>query len=260
MIETGFLLKKVIAAWCMPLPLAACLLLVACLFQIARRKRLAKLFAGLSLIFVYSVSIEPTADLLARQLEDQYPAYPELNVPPADYILVLGSGHVSDPTRPITSFLTGPALKRLLEGIRIYRLQPEATLLFSGYPGKDAMSHARAQKKVASYFGVPEHDMQLAEEVRDTAEEAWHWVDWVQNKRLVLVTSATHMPRAMYLFEQAAKQLGWTPHIYPAPTDYISYQETYYSWKSWFPSGQYLDRVERSWHEYLGLLWAKLRA
>lgn len=256
--EAGFLLKKIIAAFCMPMSLAALLLLLGLLLWLSGRKRSGKALAWFSLAFVYVLSIQPTAESMAAYLERQYPSYQHSDQRSIDYVLVLGSSHVTNDAQPITSLLSTIGLARLMEGIRIYHLNPGAKLLFSGYSGRDELSHASALKRVANYLGVPEHDMLLEEGVKDTREEAMHWVSVVQNKSLVVVTSATHMPRSMYLFKQAVRQSVYQPQIYAGPTDYISHEESVLSWDSWIPAGRYLYRVERAWHEYLGLLWAKL--
>jgi uncharacterized SAM-binding protein YcdF (DUF218 family) len=258
--ELGFLLKKIMAAFCMPLPLAAMMLFLGLLLWRQGVKAAAKVLAVSSVIFVYVVSIHPTAEWMAANLERQYPAYPYQADRGVDYVLVLGSAHVSDDSQPITSFLSNIGLARLMEGVRIYRLHPGSKLLFSGYAGRDQMSHAQALQAVAKYLGVPEQDMILQAGVKDTGEEASYWVDVVQNKSLVIVTSATHMPRAMYLFQQAINTTSYQPILYAGPTDYISHSNSPLNWDSWFPSGKYLYRVERAWHEYLGLAWAKLNS
>lgn len=258
MLELGFMLKKVVTAFCMPLPLAALLLLLGILLWRFGRAAYGKALVLLSLVFVYSVSIHPTAEMMAGYLEQQYPSYQQPLAKPVDYVLVLGSTHITDAEQPITSLLSSTGLMRLMEGVRIYRLNPGAKLLLSGYSGRDEVSHALALKQVASYLGIPDKDMILEEGVKDTREEARHWVNVVQDKSLVVVTSATHMPRSMYLFKEAVLESAYQPKIYPGPTDFISHQHSQLKWDSWFPSGKYLYRVERAWHEYLGLMWAKL--
>lgn len=260
MAELGFLLKKIITAFCMPLPLAALLLVIGLLLWRSGRVLTGKTLAFFSLLFVYILSIHPTAEWMAGYLERQYPSYQHSDRQDIDYVLVLGSSHMSDDAQPITSFLSSIGLTRLMEGLRIYQLNPGSKLLFSGYSGRDQMSHAQALKHVANYLGVPEGDMILEEGVKDTREEAEHWLSVVQNKSLVVVTSATHMPRSMYLFEQAARNSPYQPMIFPGPTEYISHQNSAFSWDGWFPAGRNLYRVERAWHEYLGLFWAKLNS
>lgn len=260
MIEWSFWLKKIVAAFCMPVPLFLAFLLLTAVFYFLKYKNIARCLLGFSFLFFYIISIKPTGHYLASQLENQYSSYQKVSAEALDYVLVLGSAHVSDNAQPISSLLSSSGLMRLMEGVRVYRLNPGAKLLLSGYRFRDEISHAEALKKVAMYFGVPEKDIVLAKQVKDTQEEATHWAGYAQGKRLAVVTSASHMPRSIYLFKQANldKKLGL--RLYPSPTDYISHRNTTFNWKDWFPSGQSIFRLERVWHELLGILWAKLNS
>lgn len=242
----------------MPLPLLVLAVSLAFFLYWCRKFFLAKCLGIFSVVFFYLISIQATGDFLASTLENQFQTYHKVKDEKVDFVLVLGSSHVSDKNQPISSLLSSNGLKRLVEGIRIYRQNPGSKLLFSGYRFNDEISHAQALKKVAQHFGVPESDMILEGQVKDTQEEATHWVNVAKGKTLVLVTTATHMPRSMYLFEQAIKNQNVKLKVIPAPTDYISHQNTRLTWIDWFPSGLSIYTVERAWHEYLGIVWAYL--
>lgn len=258
MFELAFLIKKLVTAFCMPLPVLVLLLCFAGILYWRKKFLLAKSLGVFSIVFFYLISIQATGDFFASKLENQYPSYQKQKNQVVDYVLVLGSDHTSDSSQPISTLLSSSGMKRLVEGIRVYRLNPGAKLLLSGYRGRDEISHAQALKKMARHFGVPENDMILAGEVKDTQEEADHWANLAKGKNLVVVTSASHMPRSMYLFQQVKKAKGLNIQLTPAPTDYISHKTTVLVWKDWFPSGRNIYKVERVWHEYLGLLWATL--
>ena len=258
MFEWAFLVKKIVAAFCMPLPMLILLLCLAGILYWRKKFLIAKSIGVFSIVFFYLISIQVTSNFFASKLEYQYPSYQKQKNERADFVLVLGSWHSSDSNQPISTLLSSSGLKRLVEGIRVYRLNPGSKLLLSGYRGGDEISHAQALKKVSRHFGVPESDMILAGEVKDTREEAEHWSNLAKGKNLVVVTSASHMPRSMYLFQQVKKAQGLNVSLIPAPTDYISHKNTVLTWKSWFPSGHNISNVERVWHEYLGLLWAWL--
>jgi len=66
--------------------------------------------------------------------------------------------------------------------------------------------------------------------------------------RLVLETSASHMPRAMAYSRRA----GLEPVA--APTHRLSARSTYEEFRDWLPTATYLRMTERAWYEYLGLL------
>ncbi len=258
MLDWAFLIKKMVAAFCMPLPLFLLLICLAGLLYWRKKIFLAKSLGAFALLFFYLISIQATGHFFAAKLENQYPSYQKENNALVDYVLVLGSGHHTDSSQPISTLLSSSGLQRLVEGIRVYRLNPGSKLLLSGYSGSDEMPHAQALKKVARHFGVPEADLILAGNVKDTREEAEHWVTVAKGKSLVVTTSASHMPRSMYLFQQVKKAKGLKVRLIAAPTDYISHANTQLIWKDWFPSGGHIQNLERVWHEYLGLFWAYL--
>jgi len=247
--ELLFLAKKIVSACLMPLPVGAIIILFALFLSWRAYHKTAKTLFGIAFIFIYLISAGPVAVLMTEALEHQYPKYDNQTV---SYVLVLGGSHDSDPRRPISSLLSTESLARLVEGIRIYRLNKGAKLLLSGYNAGDPISNAEAMSRVALDQGVPIEDIVLARSVKDTAEEARHWAAFAKGESMALVTSAMHMPRSVFLFEQYDVQL------FPSPTAYTTGSRGL-SWKSWFPRANSLKLVERAWHEYLGLAWAKLR-
>ena len=66
--------------------------------------------------------------------------------------------------------------------------------------------------------------------------------------RLVLVTSAAHMPRAMRHFQA----VGLDP--LPAPTQHLAARASGRRLSDWLPSASKLRKTESALHEYLGLL------
>ncbi|MDD2265568.1 ElyC/SanA/YdcF family protein [Sulfuricurvum sp.] len=174
-----------------------------------------------------------------------------MNTPPASvhYIHVLGSGHVSNPKFPLSSQLEINGLVRVIEGIRLYKLSKQCKLIFSGYAGKDPISEAQINGKMAMAMGVSPSDIILLDAPRDTFEEAIADKTISGNETVILVTSASHMPRAKTLFEKAGVR------VIPAPTDFEAKKREPY-WK--FPSAEGLECSEKAFHEYFGLIWGRL--
>ncbi|MDF5203451.1 ElyC/SanA/YdcF family protein, partial [Vibrio parahaemolyticus] len=154
---------------------------------------------------------------------------------------------------PPTSQLSRAALMRLTEGIRILRMYPGAKLILSGYAGGSEISHARMMANVALALGVAKSDIILLEDAKDTWEEARQAAAFVQQKEIVLVTSASHMSRALYEFNAA----GIKP--IPAPTNFLAISEISQPWDKYSPKARYLEQTELYWHEYLGSIWQRLR-
>ena len=68
----------------------------------------------------------------------------------------------------------------------------------------------------------------------------------------MLVSSASHLPRAVGLM----KKLGMGP--IPAPCDYRADEHAGLDLDDVFPSGVNWQKLDRAWHEYLGMAAAKL--
>lgn len=253
-----FGLKKLLGMSLMSVPLILIGLLLAGFFYRKRYVKLGRILSLFSITALFILSLSPVTDALIRPLESQYPAY---QGQPVDYVLVLGGGHSTANERPLSSLLNGTSLSRLTEGLMIYRANPGSKLLLSGYHGDDIESHAKAASRVAIALGVPESDIYLAEEVKDTAEEARHWVKFINGAKFALVTSAMHMPRSVYLFKkEITLQQGETKSLLASPTNFRSCEVNCLGWRSWIPKSRNLAKTDAAWHEYLGYLWARLIA
>ncbi|MDA3945139.1 MAG: YdcF family protein [Helicobacteraceae bacterium] len=210
------------------------------------RLRAAKQLLSLAFVWIALFSYGPISDMLVKPLEQTYPALIDTPVG-IDYILVLGNGHKSDASLPISSQVNATALKRLSEGIRHYYRLPGSKLIVSGYNGLyDPNTHAAMQKKMARSLGVDTDDIVMFETAKDTVEEAMMMKKIVGDKPFILVSSATHMPRAYKIFSS----YGLNPIA--APTDYYAVGES--EWVH-MPNGNALEGSEKAFHEYYGLIW-----
>lgn len=251
-----FVLKKLLGALLMPSAMLFLVLLIAWCFYRKGFSKLAKVLGLSSIVMLCLLSLGPVADIFLKPLENHYSAYQGQDV---DYVVVLGGWHVTNSERPLSSQLSRVSLNRLTEGVMIYRANPGSKLLLSGASGSDSVTHARTAANMAIAMGVPASDIALAEDARDTADEAMHWVEYAGDKRLALVTTASHIPRAVYLFEQAMEMKGLRlKSLVPSPTDYRACVDRCFRWQRWLPAAHHLANVEVAWHEYLGLLWAHL--
>lgn len=246
----AFVVKKIVGALLMPVGIVW-LLFAAAFVQSARRRRKRALWlTGIGLFFLTLFSYMPFSVSLLQHLEMRYPALESVD-PSVGYVMVLGHGHVSDGTLPITSQLESTAVVRLAEGIRLLnRLNPDAKLIVSGYAGLDETAHAVMLKRLATGLGVDPKRIIVLDEPRDTKEEARTAAAIVGKRPFVLVTSAAHMPRAMKWF--AAEGL----HPLAAPTNHLAKRSATY-WE--LPSAEGLCLSQRALHEYLGLAWYALK-
>ena len=96
------------------------------------------------------------SDRVLQPLENKYESFTRSNRP-VDYIVILGCGHTSDSALPATSQLQACSLQRLVEGLRIFRIHPEAQVITSGAAFDNNESNADKVKQAAILLGIPEH-------------------------------------------------------------------------------------------------------
>ena len=244
-----FYLKKFIASFLMPVPIGLFLFALGVYFLFRNSYTKAKVFLFLTLTWFALLSYSPVANAILAPLENSHKAL--LQTPKVDYILVLGNGHTSNENLSITSQVNPIAINRLVEGIKHYNaLNKNVKFIVSGYGGYDKNSHAFMQEILASNLGVNKKDIIRFDKARDTHEEALNIKELLGNKKFIIVTSASHMKRSMLIF----KKLNL--NAIAAPTNYLSHEEK--NFKNYF-SGKNIRKIEIAIHEYLGLLWYKIK-
>lgn len=244
-----FLIKKWLGGLLMPLPLSLLVLFISLLLLFfSQRQRLAKSLALLSFIILCGFSLLPSAYHLAKPLERQYS--PLLVAEQSlDYILVLGSSGIHDQNLPITGQLSATALSRFSEVLRLYYANPNATIVVSGSGFGDSKSHAQLLQQLAIAFNIPAQKIIRLDNTKDTNQEAQQMSAIIKGKKAALVTSATHMPRAMRLF----KQYQQSPIA--APAMYLAKENTFtLPLYAYIPSAYQLYKSQVALHEHLGLL------
>lgn len=229
----------------MPLNIAILLLLVAILLFKHKPSASFKCLTLASVMLILT-SISPVANWVMKPLEQQYESFSRSSSP-VDYIVVLGCGHTTNPALPATSQLKDCSLRRLVEGVRILNIHPEAQLITSGYSSNDPVPNAEKVKQAAMLLGVPESKILTESFPKDTKEESELIAPRVQGKNVVLVTDADHLPRAMKYFEQQ----GVSP--IPAPAGFwVKNSNQSSHWSHFVPSSYRLTQTSIAWYETLG--------
>ena len=113
--------------------------------------------------------------------------------------------------------------------------------------------NAKIMANVAMAMEVDKQNLILEPSSKDTKDQARLIKELVGKDSFVLVTSASHMPRSLALFEKQ----GMKP--IPAPTGYGVKQRQGQSPKMFFPRAHTLLEAETAFYEYLSMAWAKIR-
>lgn len=240
-----FLLKKLVSVFFMPFSIGLILFFLGLFFLLITNNKKAKLYLSLAFLWIFVIAYSPFSNALVKPLENQYKAYLDVD-PSIKYVLVLGNGHKTNEQLSATSQLSSTALFRLTEGIRIFRKLNDGTIITSGYGGSDKTPHAIKAKKAAISLGVKDENIIPMPNPRDTKEEALALKELIQDEKFILVTSATHMPRAIRIFNEEG--------LYPiaAPTDFLSKDEGKYQS---VPNPYEMQKTQNAFHEYLGSAW-----
>ncbi|UFH58547.1 ElyC/SanA/YdcF family protein [Sulfurovum mangrovi] len=232
-IGVAFLIKKLIAWLLMPMPVGMMVILAALWLLHRGNSRLATQLLLGTLLWFGVVTHAQISSLFLLPLEAQYEKIEQIPEE-VEYILLLG----------------GDKERRAWEAIRLYHRVKNAKIITSGYSMHDRLSDAYKASKLLIEAGVRAEDIMMQEDVKDTKEEAAKMKERVGDRPFLLVTSAYHMPRSMILF----KQEGLTPIA--APADFNDRGED----SIWSLFGaRHLQKTERAFHEYIGLLWIYVR-
>ena len=222
------------------------------LLWFTRRQRTGKVLVTCGTLLLLGLSNVFISNALLRPLEHRYPPLVcRARRPQAlrllNFIAVLGGWADDDPDVPITSHISPDLMVRLIEGVSLQREIPGSKLILSG--GSDS---AEGMTKMAEALGVSAQDILRLSEPRDTEEESQQVARIVGPQRFILVTSASHMPRAMGLFRKRGLQPIAAPTDYLAPRHRLDYED-------FVPDGYELFKSQIAIYEYLGLGWEKLR-
>lgn len=255
--------SKLLPLFIYPLGLT-CILLLIGLFLSGRKSRFTFIPILLSLILLLTAANPRIANYLLQSLEQQYPPLSEL--PTADAIVVLGGA-----TRPAAPPRILPDLNehgdRIFYAAKLYKEAKAPLIILSGgrieWFGQEK-SEAQDMAEILQLMGIPAEAMIQEGNSLNTYQNAIYTQKILEENninRILLVTSAFHMPRAMGIF----RRLGINPIA--APTDFfVSEQElaaVNYSTESkilsFLPEPNSLAHTTLVIKEYIGTLVYRLR-
>ncbi|OAL61361.1 hypothetical protein A6R74_16585 [Halomonas sp. ALS9] len=244
------LMKSLTAILLMPMSLMAVTFTIGWSIRKLGRHRLGGSIMTLAMLLLLLAAWAPVADNLLRPFESKYAAWEQWpEVQDIEAVVVLGGGWQPDRPWSITGRFSEGSGLRLMEGLRLWHQRPDLLLVVSG-GGKDSkMTMAHGYAEAAEALGVPSKSIITLVSPNDTAEEAKAvQALFGEGAQVLVVTSASHMPRAMRHFEAA----GLAPVA--APTHYLADRAEGLGLAYWLPSARELRKTERAIYETLGLL------
>ncbi|MHC4709953.1 MAG: YdcF family protein [Planctomycetota bacterium] len=234
-------------------PLSAALVIVVVLLLLwMLTRRGAFLVASVVIIALLWLLATPwMSRTLQSLLESEASELPAQALPKADAIVVLG-GVLSPPVLPESDANLSAAADRLVYAARLYTLGKAPVILVSGGHGGTAGAmkaesvHAAA---LLTEWGVPASAVFTETESINTYENAVYsklMLDQHGLKRVLLVTSAVHMPRALATFKSAGID------AIPAATDFVTALPAPSGLDAWIANPASLDSSTQALKEYVG--------
>lgn len=197
----------------------------------AIRRRWLRILTVATLSIVWLLGAPFAATIALGLLEAQYPPFDRTTATRFDAIIVLGGGvNGAGSLRP-TDQLTGLNVQRTLCGTDLFAQGFSQRLVLSGGDGAifgEGPKEAVEMKRLAVRVGVPEQAILLEEQARSTYENAVEVKRVLGQGSILLVTSASHMPRALALFRKQGFE------VTPAPCNF-HVREWPQFWKNWDP-------------------------
>lgn len=251
-------LSKFIPLFLYPVGLVFMLLLAVSLLLFTGRQRAAWMLMLAIVLLVFAAGNDRTAYALIRGLENEYPPMSVEDTPEADVIVVLGGGlGLPHPPRLYPDLNNNS--DRLLHALRLYRAGKADHILLTGgnvFPQPGLESEAYYARGVLELWGIPETAVVMETESRNTLQNA-DYSARILNKRgwtkVLLVTSASHMHRAVMAFHHAGVD------VIPVPVDYLAVDSAAPEALAWIPNVGALAGTTYALHEYLGRLWYELK-
>lgn len=244
-----FAASKILVWFIYPLSLGVLLLILAYGAALLRKKAPFHILFWLGFVVLYLFSIEPVRDFLLKPLERKYPLAQGSDLK-ADAIVVL-SGDVRKKVFPQSGIEVGG--NRVLKAIRLYKSGAAPIILMTGGSGDffdPSFKESVLMKDLAIEFGVPKEKIIIETESRNTRENAAYTkqlLDKNNVKKVILVTSAFHLPRSCALFKKAGID------VVPVGTDFHVTDERYDPF-SFIPSPGNLSLSSVAIKEYAGII------
>ena len=240
---------KFLYAWLLP-PGLFLLLGAAAIINYFKTKK--KRWRVVPLLVMYALSIRPVGDLLIKSLEYRYGQPAMAALQDARAIVMLGGGSY----KGVKDFdgegqVGADAANRLFMALRLHKALQLPVILSGGQVFSYSATEADIEHRLLKASGVEEKFLIREDRSRNTAENAKFTREICEQHRfdkVILVTSAYHMPRAVAFFKREGVD------VIPYPTDYKTSKQPVLDAYSFTPSADSLYNTAIALKEYIGLL------
>ncbi len=243
-------LHKILPLFIMPI-MVVILLIVIGLY----RKRNSFIYFAIALLYIPSTPIFSHAFFKLVEGDQYRKSIPSIER--ADAIVVL-SGILSIHEIDDEEYIDWGDPDRFFGGVELMKAGKAPKLIFTGAKmpwGESNRTEGAALADYAAEYGIPYNHIVVTSLVTNTADEAIAVKNVALGNKIILVTSAFHMPRAQMLFEKE----GFEVALYPV--DFKSLTTDSLTFMDYLPNAGSLAKTELGMRELMGRLfyWVQLR-
>lgn len=215
-----------------------------------KKKNTFKLIIGISMYCLLITS--PLVGFICSKYENST-TKPEIL--DSDTVMILGGGSLYfDKTKGI--YILGGTFERFLESLRLMKNNQLKRLIISGGDPRPLPQNIEGEsysfQRLSMELGVPKENIYVEAKSLNTYQEAIFIKDYLtQNniKKIIVVTSAIHMPRSIAIFKKQGIE------VIPYPVNYLEH-----SLRDSFEWGLYrVDELRSLIHELVGFLVYRLK-
>ena len=242
-------LHKILPLIASPLFLIIFLIILGTIFK----SKKITLFGIIILIFC---SLPIISSKLINYLEKDYILQDALTIDNADAIVVLSGMLKTIKVNDKLKYEFGGGVDRILSGIDLFKNNKASLLILTKgqLPWSLGMPEGEYLKEFAVKFGVPKESILLTDNVQNTDQEAKSVKKLLNSNdaKVILITSAFHMPRAKKVFEASNIK------VIPFAVDFINSHQKL-TFMSFIPSAGALSGTSFFVREMIGRLYYNLK-
>lgn len=253
-------LTKLLSLLIYPLSWVILLLLAGLVLLWRNHQRSARRLLLSGLLGLWIMATPLTGQWLMQQLEQTFAAHPAQEMTQADAIVLLGGGirGSAPPRRPHPDLLE--QADRVIYAAQLWQagkapkiIASGGTLSWQGHQQSEAqaMQALLEQLQVPASVVIEEADSQTT---RQNAQNTLPLLRQLGAQRVLLVTSAAHMPRALDTFTRMMPDIIFIP----APTD-VRILAVGDDLLDWLPQASGIGLFSEAWHEWVGRLVYRVR-
>lgn len=249
-----FLFKKIVAPFLLPPGVFILFLSGWGLWAVHRKNRLAAWIGLTTAALLWICALGGTADWMMGRLEAGL-SIPEIRE--TDVIIMLGGAALDRSPDLSGSGAPGPGtMERMVTAARLHRRLGVPIIVSGGRVHPTRASIAGLTRRFLVDLGIPAQQVIVEDQSRDTYENALfskRLCDQHGFRRPLLVTSGYHLKRAIFCFDRVGLP------VTPFPCALTTWPGREHHWYHFLPDADALAATAAALHEWLGLLYYRLR-